>query len=226
MQGTPGPSDSEEMFSGNLCLGLSWVLLSFTRKAAVLGPSSFLQTIQEQQSCTGQWSRASGMSFPQLKKKKLNLNHFSNASFVQLPLLPLLLISCLHSPSHLPGSCVWNPAVCGQIFRWILLSTFWKGDWKGEEWRWGMPQTRFVLHTHPGVGSVPEGEGRSGKMYRSREFLRTACREFQGPSWIWMMDSYKCILGDFPDGPVLRVHLAVQAMKVQSLIGDLACHML
>ena len=41
-----------------------------------------------------------------------------------------------------------------------------------------------------------------------------------------MMDSYKCILGDFPDGPVLRVHLAVQAMKVQSLIGDLACHML
>ena len=69
MQGTPGPSDSEEMFSGNLCLGLSWVLLSFTRKAAVLGPSSFLQTIQEQQSCTGQLSRASGMSFPQLKKK-------------------------------------------------------------------------------------------------------------------------------------------------------------
>lgn len=35
-QGTPGPSDYEEMFSWNLCLGLSWVLLSFTRKAAVL----------------------------------------------------------------------------------------------------------------------------------------------------------------------------------------------
>lgn len=152
-QGTPGPSDYEEMFSWNLCLGLSWVLLSFTRKAAVLARLLFCRPFKNNSHALGSEAEPQGCLFHNLKKKKLNLNHFSNASFVQLPLPPILLISCLHSPSHLPGSCVWNPAVCGQIFRWILLSTFWKGDWKGEEWRRGMPKTRLILHPHPGVGS-------------------------------------------------------------------------
>lgn len=123
-QGTPGPSDYEEMFSWNLCLGLSWVLLSFTRKAAVLAHLLFCRPFKNNSHALGSEAEPQGCLFHNLKKKKLNLNHFSNASFVQLPLPPILLISCLHSPSHLPGSCVWNPAVCGQIFRWILLSTF------------------------------------------------------------------------------------------------------